>query len=144
MGSGELRPTVFIDPMLVMPPDRFMGFISSITTGNTVRPLFIGHGNIREHLRALGSDPDLMICSVLGLLRATWAAVPEHYAEGITKFLADQLDPIIKPILQAAASVLSTCLARSRSRYPNHPPRHQSRNSDGFAGPASEANVRHH
>ena len=73
--------------------------------GNTVRPLLIGHGNIREHLGALGSDPDLMVCSVLGLLRATWAAVPEHYAEGITKFLADQLDPIIKPILQSAASV---------------------------------------
>jgi hypothetical protein len=71
--------------------------------GNPERPLLIGGGNISEHLRAISCDPDLMICSVLGVLRATWAAVPEHYVEGIKNFLVYQLDPIIRSSLGSAA-----------------------------------------
>ena len=64
--------------------------------GNPERPVLIGGGNIREHLRALSRDPDLMIFSVLGLLRATWAAVPERYLDGVKNFLVDELEPIIR------------------------------------------------
>jgi len=73
--------------------------------GNPERPLLIGHGNIREHLRVISSDPDLIICSVLGMLRPTWAAVPARYVEGVQNFLLDQLDPIIRSSLCCAAPV---------------------------------------
>ena len=73
--------------------------------GNPERPLLIGDGNICEHLRAIIRDPDLMICSVLGMLRATWAAVPEHYGEGVKNFLVGRLDPIIRSSLGSAAPI---------------------------------------
>jgi hypothetical protein len=73
--------------------------------GNPERPLLIGDGNICEHLRAISRDPDLMICSVLGMLRATWAAVPERYVEGVKNFLVGQLDPIIRLSLGFAAPI---------------------------------------
>jgi hypothetical protein len=38
-----------------------------------------------------------MICSVLGVLLATWAAVPEQYVQGVRNFLVGALDPIIRP-----------------------------------------------
>jgi hypothetical protein len=50
--------------------------------GNPERPLLIGHGNIREHLRVISRDPDLIICSVLGMLRATWAAFRHAMSRG--------------------------------------------------------------
>jgi hypothetical protein len=73
--------------------------------GNPERPLLIGGGNISEHLRAISCDPDLMICSVLGVLRATWAAVPKYCVEGVKTFLVLQLDPIIRSSLGSAAPV---------------------------------------
>jgi hypothetical protein len=73
--------------------------------GNPERPLLIGDGNIGEHLRAISRDPDVMICSVLGMLRATWAVVPARYVEGIKNFLVGQLDPIIRSSLGSAPPV---------------------------------------
>ena len=73
--------------------------------GNPERPLLIGDGNICEHLRAISRDPDLMIFSVLGMLRATWAAVPERYVEGVKNFLVGHLDPIIRSSLGSAAPI---------------------------------------
>jgi hypothetical protein len=37
--------------------------------------------------------------------RATWAAVPARYVEGVQNFLLDQLDPIIRSSLCCAAPV---------------------------------------
>jgi hypothetical protein len=74
------------------------------TDGNPERPLLIDSGNIREHLKAISCDPDLMICSVLGVLRATWAAVPEQYVQAVRNFLVAQLDPIIRPSVGSAFS----------------------------------------
>ena len=73
--------------------------------GNPERPLLIDDGNICEHLKAISRDPDLMICSVLGMLRATWAAVPERYVEGVKNFLVSELDPIIRSSLGFAVPV---------------------------------------
>jgi hypothetical protein len=61
------------------------------------RPLLIDCGHVGEHLRMASCDPDLMICSVLGVLLATWATVPEQYVQGVRNFLVDALDPIIRP-----------------------------------------------
>ena len=72
--------------------------------GNPERPLLIDDGNICEHLKAISRDPDLMIC-VLGMLRATWAAVPERYVEGVKNFLVSELDPIIRSSLGFAVPV---------------------------------------
>ena len=73
--------------------------------GNPERPLLIGDGNIGEHLRAISRDPDLMICSVFGMLRATWAAVPARYSEGVKNFLVGELEPVIRSSLCCAAPV---------------------------------------
>jgi hypothetical protein len=73
--------------------------------GNPERPLLIGDGNIGEHLRAISRDPELMIWTVLGILRATWAAVPKHCVEGVKNFLVGELDPIIGSSLGIAPPV---------------------------------------
>jgi hypothetical protein len=64
--------------------------------GDPQRPLLIGRGEIRHHLRLLANDPEIAAFSVLGLLRATWAAVPEQYAAGVERYLVEQLDPRIR------------------------------------------------
>jgi hypothetical protein len=61
------------------------------------RPLLIGRGEIRHHLGHLASDPEMVAFSVLGILRATWAAVPEQYAVGVESYLIEQLDPRFRP-----------------------------------------------
>jgi hypothetical protein len=68
------------------------------------RPLLIGKGEIRHHLRILANDPEIAAFSVLSFLRATWAAVPEQYAAGVERYLVEQLDPMIRqnPIGSAA------------------------------------------
>jgi hypothetical protein len=68
------------------------------------RPLLIGKGEIRRHFQIVANDPEIAAFSVLGLLRATWAAVPEQYAAGVERYLVEQLDPIIRqnPIGSAA------------------------------------------
>jgi hypothetical protein len=63
---------------------------------DTQRPLLIGKGEIRHHLRILTNDPEIAAFSALGLLRATWAAVPEQYAAGVERYLVEQLDPMIR------------------------------------------------
>jgi hypothetical protein len=65
--------------------------------GDPHRPLLIGRGEIRHHLRLLASDPEIAAFSVLGILRATWAAVPEQYAAGVESYLIEQLDPRLRP-----------------------------------------------
>ena len=63
--------------------------------GNPDRPILIGSGDIRHHLQALANDPGVAAFSVAGMLRATWAAVPGRYVEGVENYLIEQLDPII-------------------------------------------------
>jgi hypothetical protein len=63
--------------------------------GNPDRPILIGSGDIRHHLQALANDPGVAAFSVAGMLRATWAAVPGRYVEGVENYLIEQLDPMI-------------------------------------------------
>ena len=63
---------------------------------DSTRPLLIGRGQIGHHLQKLANDPEIAAFSVLGLLRATWAAVPEQYAAGVERYLIEQLDPRIR------------------------------------------------
>jgi hypothetical protein len=63
--------------------------------GNPDRPILVGSGNIRQHLQALANDPGVAAFSVAGVLRATWAAVPGQYVEGVENYLIEQLDPMI-------------------------------------------------
>jgi hypothetical protein len=80
------------------------------------RPLLIDCGHIGERLRMASCDPDLMICSVLGVLLATWAAVPEQYVQGVRNFLVGALDPIIRPSEGSALWPIAVNLPRlSRS-----------------------------
>jgi hypothetical protein len=57
--------------------------------GDPQRPLLIGRGDIRHHLRLLANDPEIAAFSVL-------AAVPEQYAAGVERYLVEQLDPRIR------------------------------------------------
>ena len=110
VGSGELRASVSIDKSWRCFSVDLWG-----VPRRPVRPILIGRSNPREHFRAISCDPDVMAYYVLGLLRATGAAVPEHCADGITKFLADLLDPIIGPSLHSVAPVSVTCRTKSLS-----------------------------
>jgi hypothetical protein len=68
------------------------------------RPLLIGKGEIRRYLQILANDPEIAAFSVLGLLRATWAAVPEQYAAGVERYIVEQLDPMIRQNLIGSAA----------------------------------------
>ena len=63
---------------------------------DSTRPLLIGRGQIGHHLQKPANNPEIAAFSVLGLLRATWAAVPEQYAAGVERYLIEQLDPRIR------------------------------------------------
>jgi hypothetical protein len=79
------------------------------------RPLLIGKGEIRHHLRILANDPEIAAFSALGLLRATWAAVPEQYAAGVEQYLVEQLDPRIRPDSMGSAAIVPVNLPTERT-----------------------------
>jgi hypothetical protein len=54
----------------------------------------VGQGDIPARLGAHGNDPEILAYAHLGLF-VTWAAVPELLQDGIERYLADQLRPLV-------------------------------------------------
>ena len=63
--------------------------------GQNPRTVYVGQGNIAERIAVHRSDPSFLQYSSLGLF-VTWASVPGQAArDGIERYLADQLRPMI-------------------------------------------------
>jgi len=62
--------------------------------GERPRTVYVGQGNIAERLSAHRSDRQILGYSSLGLF-VTWARVDSAARDGIERYLADQLQPIV-------------------------------------------------
>jgi spore maturation protein SpmA len=62
--------------------------------GSSARTVRIGQGDIADRLSAHRKDPEILAHSSLGLF-ATWAAVGRADRDGVEKYLADTLKPIV-------------------------------------------------
>lgn len=63
--------------------------------GQTPRIIRVGQGDIAQRLSAHSRDHDITSYSVFGPLMTTWAAVPGPHLDGVERFLADRLLPLV-------------------------------------------------
>ena len=63
--------------------------------GNPGRVGRIGQGDIAERLATHRTDRTITQYASNGALRVTWAAVPASQTDGVERYLADHLDPLI-------------------------------------------------
>ena len=56
--------------------------------------VYVGQGEIADRIRAHREDPQIRQYSPLGLF-VTWAQVPTYGRDGIERFLADRLQPLV-------------------------------------------------
>ncbi len=64
--------------------------------GNPSRTVAVGQGiSIKDRLSAIRSDEAILAYGRFGTLRASWAAVPDAYRDGVERYLADLLDPLV-------------------------------------------------
>jgi len=63
--------------------------------GQTPRVVRVGQGDVAGRLSAHSRDPVITKYAQFGGLYTTWAAVPIAYRDGVERFLADRLNPLI-------------------------------------------------
>jgi hypothetical protein len=63
--------------------------------GNAPRVVRVGQGDIAERLARHRTDRQIVQYQCRGPLMVTWAAVPRADLDGVERFLADQLQPLI-------------------------------------------------
>jgi hypothetical protein len=74
--------------------------------GKPSRTVAVGQSSsIRQQLSTYKKHEGILAYSQFGTLRATWAAVPDEYRDGVEKYLVDLLTPLtgdalsdVKPI----------------------------------------------
>jgi hypothetical protein len=62
--------------------------------GDNPTVLRVGQGAIRERLTAHRTDPEIQ-AHENKMLMVTWAAVPQNVRDGVEKYLADELEPLV-------------------------------------------------
>jgi hypothetical protein len=75
--------------------------------GTTPATVYVGQGYIRDRLAAHRSDARIQQYVGLGLF-VTWASVPQTFREGVEKFLADTLHPLVGEAHPNVISVQAT------------------------------------
>jgi len=63
--------------------------------GNPGRVVRIGQGDIADRLCAHRNDKEIIAYRKSGALRATWAAVPLQYRNGVERYLANTWEPLV-------------------------------------------------
>jgi hypothetical protein len=63
--------------------------------GQTPRVVYVGQGDICSRLTAHRNDPAITAYTASGPLFVTWAAVSAAEQDGVERFLADQLRPLV-------------------------------------------------
>jgi hypothetical protein len=59
---------------------------------NVVR---VGQGKIAQRVSAHRKDQEIIAHGQSGVLKVTWAAVSAEYRDGVERYLADQLNPLV-------------------------------------------------
>ena len=72
--------------------------------GPTPRTVYVGQGIIRERLGAHRNDADILQYSKYGLF-TTWAAVDVQQRDGVERYLADSLNPLVGTAYPAVVAV---------------------------------------
>jgi hypothetical protein len=63
--------------------------------GNPSRIVRVGQGNIADRLAAHRRDPKIAAYRAFGTLRVTWAVLPEWMWDGVERYLAEYLQPLV-------------------------------------------------
>lgn len=63
--------------------------------GSTPWTVRVGQGNIADRLSAHRGDRLILTHATKGGLWVTWAALQAQYLDGVERFLADQLQPLV-------------------------------------------------
>src|SRR5262249_12958427 len=63
--------------------------------GQTPRVVYVGQGDICARLTVHRKDKIITAYNQFGTLRVTWAAVPAAKMDGVERYLADRLQPLV-------------------------------------------------
>ena len=64
--------------------------------GNPSRTVYVGQGDpIKNRLGQHRNDPRILAYRKFGTLRVTWAAVSSNQRDGVERYLADLLHPLV-------------------------------------------------
>jgi hypothetical protein len=63
--------------------------------GNPGRTIYVGQGDLRPRLAEHRKDPAITQYATHGTLRVTWAVIPWYQADGVERYLAETLPPLI-------------------------------------------------
>jgi hypothetical protein len=63
--------------------------------GQTPRVVRVGQGDIADRIAAHRGDQQILAYRSYGGLGITWAAVPAYALDGVERYLADQLKPLV-------------------------------------------------
>lgn len=73
--------------------------------GDDPQVVRVGQGNIADRLGDHRNDLDILDYSSRGGLFVTWAVVPAGQRDGVERFLADQLSPLVGEVFPDAEPV---------------------------------------
>jgi type II secretory ATPase GspE/PulE/Tfp pilus assembly ATPase PilB-like protein len=85
---GDLQSVNLTDPHF----EGLHGVFASWHGGSSPTPVIVGHGNIRDELERLRTDPALNPFRPMGIF-ITWARAERVLCEGIDRFLTETLQP---------------------------------------------------
>ena len=74
--------------------------------GEPGRVICVGQGNIRDRLKFHRRNPDVQKFASFGALRVMWAAVQAHQVDGVERYLANYLKPLIVDFRPDAAPIV--------------------------------------
>lgn len=73
--------------------------------GDPGRVVSVGQGNIRDRLKFQRRNPEVQKFAKYGELRVMWAAVPGHQVDGVERYLAERLRPLIGDVRPDATPI---------------------------------------
>ena len=64
--------------------------------GNPGRVIRVGQGKVSARIIADRSNPGIVHYAKLGNLHVTWAVAPARYRDGVVRYLAERLNPLVE------------------------------------------------
>lgn len=74
--------------------------------GNPGRVVRIGQGDISARLSEHRNNAVILAYNKYGKLNVTWATVPSHQMDGVEKYLADTLNPLVGDAFPKASPIV--------------------------------------
>jgi general secretion pathway protein E len=93
--KGEVWGDLFTVDLASPHFDGMDGVYAAWSGGSAPSPVVVGHGNIRDELTRLRSDPPIEPFRAVGVF-ITWARADSATLEGISRYLSETLQPKIK------------------------------------------------